>query len=245
MNKIQTLIVTAFCLAAGPVFAGAVGSPVTDPVVVPVVDPASSEPETSVRDWSGYYAGLHLGFGSGSYNTRGETPVGLGPDISVDGLVGGATIGRNWQNGRTIYGIEADISTGPSGSVPRFTPAPVWNCGQGDCNVKIDYFATLRGRYGWVSGRGFFYGTAGLAAGRATGGIANSPHQGSGTAFGWTAGAGYEYALNDRNTLKIEALYVDLGKLPFGTDNRPTPEQGTFFATGDFAVIRVGWNIRF
>src|SRR5262245_27888200 len=45
--------------------------------------------------WQGWYAGVHLGYGDAD---------------PADGFVGGGQIGYNWQNGKLIYGVEADAT---------------------------------------------------------------------------------------------------------------------------------------
>ena len=88
------------------------------------------------QDFSGTYAGLHLGYADGTYEQASQT--GTGVDVDVDGVVGGLTLGRNWQNGATVYGIEADISNGPDGITPQGESGDFWFCGSGDCNASVE-----------------------------------------------------------------------------------------------------------
>src|SRR5262245_50062196 len=45
--------------------------------------------------WNGLYGGVHLG----NADAGGD-----------DGLIGGVQIGKNWQSGQIVYGLEGDIS---------------------------------------------------------------------------------------------------------------------------------------
>src|SRR5262245_16522759 len=91
--------------------------------------------------WQGLYAGVHIGFGDGN------------------GVLGGGQLGYNWQSGRIVYGIEADIA----GS--SFEDEDARICA-GECiTVKssLDWFATVRGRIGYlIDPRIFAYATAGV-----------------------------------------------------------------------------------
>src|SRR5262245_51172340 len=89
--------------------------------------------------WQGSYAGLNAGFGE------------------LDGGFIGGQIGHNWQNGKVVYGIEADFQL--SGMEEEFFGV----------SVSIDWFATVRGRVGYlVDPNILVYGTAGFAVVRAS-----------------------------------------------------------------------------
>ncbi|MGO4869245.1 MAG: outer membrane protein, partial [Roseiarcus sp.] len=60
---------------------------------------------------------------------------------------------------------------------------------------------------------------------------------------GWTAGAGFEYAITNNLTAKIEGLYTDLGlgssyENPYGTN-------AYLKTTVSFATVRAGLNWKF
>jgi len=192
-------------------------------------------------DWSGFYAGIHGGSGSGTY-TQGVSALDqTGVDVDVTGTIGGVTAGYNWNTGTLVYGVEVDYSTGPNGITPQGSEGPFWICGSGDCNVSIDDFITVRGRVGIEYGGVLMYGTAGYASGNITGGIYDSDQQGGGVASGWTAGAGIEFDVLANATGKIEILQVDLGAIPFGTNG----DVETFDGVGSFSVVRFGLNYQF
>ena len=188
--------------------------------------------------WSGGYFGIHGGISGGNYMLFSTDGDGVG--IDVDGVVVGGTVGYNFQKDRIVYGVEADISTGPAGITPQGSSGPYWVCFTGDCNADIKRFGTVRGRIGFAQKNMLIYGTAGLAWGDVEGGIFNSVQQGGGTAYGWAAGLGAEYALNQSWSAKIEYMHVDLGDIPFGIDG-----STVLLGRGDFQVLRLGLNTKF
>jgi outer membrane immunogenic protein len=80
-----------------------------------------------VSDWTGFYAGVNLGYGTGQNEitdstVAGTIPGGFAPagtalyggprqfDVATRGINGGAQIGYNWQMSPvTVWGFEADI----------------------------------------------------------------------------------------------------------------------------------------
>ena len=76
-------------------------------------------------NWTGPYAGVHLGYGWGNADTNITRCLPPFPDDQrrrqlsphPSGIVGGAQAGYNWQTGCFVVGIEADISvSGMNGS---------------------------------------------------------------------------------------------------------------------------------
>jgi high affinity Mn2+ porin len=163
----------------------------------------------SIYDWTGFYVGGHFGYGGGSLgpgtNALPEESV-LFPH-SVTGLIGGWQVGANRQlTNRIVLGIEADSTfTSPldQSAFARMPPTPF--------NSTIDYVGTVRGRIGYAFDRIMPYVTGGLAWGHAHVDI----NDGSGATvghsqFGWTAGAGVEFAVSGNWSAKLEYEYVDL-----------------------------------
>ncbi len=112
--------------------------------------------------WTGLYGGVHVG------------SVDAGWD---DGFIGGVQLGRNWQSGKLIYGLEGDISISGADS--------------------IDWIGTIRGRLGYLINPSILvYGTAGL-------GIIDTVHD-SETEFVY--GLGVEGKLTQATTVRLEYL---------------------------------------
>jgi outer membrane immunogenic protein len=174
-------------------------------------------------DWTGWYAGVNVGYGVGrnasSLNGTGAALFRENFNGQPDGVFGGGQIGYNWQFGWWAVGIESDLQ----GSGMRDTQTCLIGCtlatGRAAIEQKLDWFGTTRGRIGLVDGTVFSYLTAGLAYG----GVASTINQtipgfGSGsfnhssTRTGWAFGNGVEAAIDPSWTVKVEYLYVDLGK---------------------------------
>jgi outer membrane immunogenic protein len=181
------------------------------------------------------------------------------------GTVGGQ-IGCDWQSNAWVWGIEGDANW--SGINQQIDTAfPIVPVALGIAIAarnqivtdKVDWFSTIRGRVGFAAGRALFYGTGGVAFGHVKSTttvqslpvfIFPNPLVGSAdsTRVGWTAGAGFEYALGGNWSVKAEYLYVDLGKLSYNVVGTGVAAGQVVWApelsTG-FHVARIGLNYRF
>lgn len=165
----------------------------------------------SVYNWTGFYVGGHFGYGGGSLGP-GTNPLpeqGVLFPTSVTGVIGGYQVGTNRElANRIVLGVEADATfTAPpdQAALGRMPPTAF--------NGTIDYVGTARGRIGYAFDRIMPYLTGGFAWGH-TGTLIND---GSGasvgtTQFGWTAGAGVEFAVSGNWSAKLEYEYVDLNR---------------------------------
>jgi outer membrane immunogenic protein len=181
-----------------------------------------------VFTWTGPYVGISGGYGWGNSEFRGGTnPTG---NVNPDGGLFGATLGYNYQMGAAVVGLEGDISW--SGLEGRH------GCAGAICRVNNDWLGTVRGRLGYNAGRWMPYVTGGLAVGnidaRVSGAGSNDV-----TKAGWTLGGGVEAAITGPWSVKLEYLYVDLGR----GDNIP----GTAGTRADLQtnIVRAGLNYRF
>ena len=201
--------------------------------------------------WSGWYVGLNGGGGWGrsnqtaSFNATGF-PAGSTGNFNTSGGLAGGTIGYNYQMGQWLVGAEADLDW--SNIHGTFNGAVTVPGGRAPFSLtsQLNWLDTTRVRVGWAWDHVLFYGTAGAAVGGVTA-TANASAAAAGlaagvsagdtqTRFGWTAGAGVEYAFNNYISAKVEYLYVDLG----------TQTQITFdnvkFNTN---IVRAGVNLHF
>ena len=136
-------------------------------------------------NWTGFYVGAHLGYGwednrmdvttLPSPAVFNEAPFSFNNKPS--GILGGLQAGYNWQAGKFVFGVEADISATdihgsstrvallPSGRRRRLLP------GSSQTNTqRMDWFGTLRGRLGFTPADRFLvYATGGLAYGHVEG----------------------------------------------------------------------------
>ena len=251
-------------LALGATCVFATGAVAAD---LPIIEPIYSTP---LYDWNGFYAGINAGYGGGvfkhPFQIIGPEPeeeiepalVPPGPgevifatgsaDVTAGGFVGGIQAGYNWQwSENFLLGIEADIQGSSidgrvSLNITDETGVflPEGESADFDLGTRLDWFATLRPRIGWVNDRFVVYATGGLAWAQTTSSI-------SGTIVGQTVID--ESITNDRFgwtiTFKTEYLYTDLGSeqiidADFG-------DGFNFSADSEvaFHVVRAGLNFQF
>ena len=193
-------------------------------------------------NWTGFYAGLNLGYSWGTARDTSTLSNGAGTVLftgadraNLDGIVGGGQIGYNWQMQNWVWGLEADIQgTGEKGTHNYLCPTGVCTpttfiigalvfpipgaAVPFTLSQKIDWFGTVRGRVGILATpRVLFYATGGLAYGDVnsseTIGAPGGLASNSSTKVGYTVGAGVEGVISGNWTAKLEYLYVDLGRV--------------------------------
>ena len=220
MKKVLGLI-GATLLFAGPALAADLA----------VKAPALAGPLPS--QWSGFYLGIHGGYGWGHDSTDADfSPFPTPSDPSPKGGVFGGQAGYNWQYGSVVAGLEvdfsgADLTDSKSSSIvfkgEERLPVTITST----LSSKIDYFGSARARAGFLlTPDWLLYGTAGLgwahdsitASISATNGVVTESE--SATAFsnhfGWTAGAGLEYKLWQNLLLRAEYLHYGFGTVTYG-----------------------------
>ena len=204
-------------------------------------------------NWTGFYAGVNVGGSWGHQDTTlGSGPVTVTNSNHIDGVIGGAQVGYNWQGlgSPWVFGLEADIQgSGQNASnALAIASIPTASIAYED---KLDWFGTVRGRIGYAvgdQGRWLPYITGGLAYGEskisgtgAAGGLPVAFSQ-TNTNVGWTVGAGLEWAFWDKWSAKIEYLYMDLGN---GPTIQLTPAAAMTTGRMTDNVARVGVNFHF
>jgi opacity protein-like surface antigen len=169
-------------------------------------------------DWSGFYVGGHAGWAQldreFATTTIFSTVTNPGFNQSADGFLGGFQTGFNRQFGNWLWGLEAELSFGNLDSVTTVA-TPVSQIKQ-TYDVGADWLATFAGRVGFVSDRWMVYAKGGVAAMRETymlsaSGLVlpDSPYQSMKTTrIGWLVGAGFEHAITDRWSWKVEYNYL-------------------------------------
>lgn len=183
--------------------------------------------------WNGFYVGAYAGYGFGDSKwTNTATLVNTG-NFNVSGGLAGGTIGYNWQFSTTVFGLEADVGwSGVNGSTTNNCPL--------NCETKGTWFGTARGRIGYAFDRFMPYFTGGSAFGdirTQAGGFSGTTK----TQFGWTVGAGLEYAFLNNWSAKAEYLYADMGSVQC-----PAASCGsTIDSTLKLNIVRGGLNYKF
>jgi outer membrane immunogenic protein len=192
---------------------------------------AVKAPPLPIFDWSGFYVGVHGGYGWGDASIT--YPGFASTGFNANGWLVGGLVGVNYQVGQTVFGLEADINkTDMNGGGA---------CVVGPCDVSNSWLSTGRVRLGYAVDRFMPYVTGGVAYGEVK---ANVPGVGgaSDRRVGWTAGVGAEYAFTPNLSWKTEYLFVDLGKFDCGLScGIGSPTDVKF----DAHIVRTGINLKF
>ncbi len=249
----RMLIAGVFVLAAaGQALAADMPAPYPSPQ-----PPASYYPAAAPFNWGGFYVGANGGYGFGTSSwsaaevTSATAPpssaIATGP-FSARGMLAGGTFGLNMQASDFVFGIEADGDwTNLKGSSSYCGMPPPFSIGApagATCETKSDVFGTLRARLGYAFGRVLVYGTGGLAAAGVQAGFNPPATFDFAASFGWTGGAGIEFAFADKWTAKVEYLYANLGSMTCNTPaNCGTSVPVSVSLTE--SIVRAGINYKF
>ena len=223
--------------------------------------PAISYNTAAAYNWTGFYAGVHLGVAWGSSNWT-EQPDGLAgsfnlfqrPDAFSEfgSWFGGVQAGYDYMlPNRLVVGVAADMSA-PSfqnlnglsiGGTSTFVSPTL---GQESVSETVLDMGTVRGRIGYAPGDWLLYATGGFAwtydqltlNQLANGGITDMPFL---WRFGWVAGAGIEFGFAPNWTAGLEYLYTHYGNSTVGFANAGQ----TFLSDLSVQQLRVTLNYRF
>jgi outer membrane immunogenic protein len=210
MGRNATLLLSTVSWVSLAVTAGAADLVTKAPASVP----------QPVSIWSGPYIGLDVGGyfhkASSSEDELGFPP-GFAGSLSDTSAFVSAHAGYNWQAGRAVFGVEADISS-PSRRAstiygPAFAPTAE------TFTTEIRWLSTFRARVGVTFSDLLLYGTGGIAVAD----ISNTrsdlvvlgvlaKDQGVRTAA--VVGGGVEYKFNRQWSARVEGLWM---KFPDGT----------------------------
>ena len=208
-------------------------------------------PVVPVYNWSGVYLGINGGYGFGSsewtdpQNLSGSTSSG---SFNTNGGLVGGTLGVNFQTGGFVFGVEGDWDWQGLQGTSNSPFCNILASGTPSCETKSDWIGTIRGRAGYAADRVLFYATGGGAFGNVQTGL-NTLSLQSNTEFGWTAGAGIEWAFADNWTAKVEYLFVDLGNTTCNTSANCRFDAPATAANNSVSftesMIRAGVNFKF
>ncbi len=210
--------------------------------------------------WSGFYLGLHAGYGWGSSDwivrdALPAVPVSGALSTHARGFLGGLQVGANHQIGSWVVGVEADLSL--MDSVASGTgPTTGFGAGiSGRGRSQIDWLTTFTGRFGYAFDRSLLYFKGGAAGARFTENYSlsgppalflDSGNQ-SNTRIGWTIGGGWEYAFLNNWTAKVEYNYLDFGSKEetFVTINGPGQIAINQTLDRSLHLVKLGANYKF
>ena len=215
------LACTCLVAAAGPVSAADLGG---DPNPYPPQMP----PRLEMERWTGFYLGGALGYGFGDGAASGD----IGSfSFDQSGLLGSLYAGYNWQIGRSVLGVEADIGTGDFGASD--------GNGIGALRSDLNAIGSLRARYGYLLTPALLiYGTGGVAWADMDFKVLGDSSQ-SETFFGYQYGGGAELAVSEHVALRLEYIYTNFDServIHSGTTNTYEP---------DFNTVRAGVSFKF
>lgn len=221
----------ALAMAAQPVLAADI--PVAPAYKAPVVAP--------MFNWTGFYAGGHVGYGWGRSATSSPDSVfdfGSGSiSAKTDGWLGGGQVGYNYQSGNLVFGLEGDFSW--AGIDGRGTVGPNF--------VTADYksLATIAARLGYAFDRTLIYAKGGFGFADVTNFATDTSDtldttRRSGWVSGYALGGGLEYAVDPAWSLKLEYLYFNFN------DKRSTNSDTDIYTHKNrIHTVKLGFNYRF
>lgn len=163
-----------------------------------------------VYNWTGFYIGGQVGGAWADYRYDNISLTNERVSHSASSVVGGGHAGYNWQINQIVLGIEAEASAADlnGSSISAVNPVVSYSS-------KIDWYATVVGRFGFAFGRAMIYGTGGVAFAdiRSSGvnGVVDSFSVTS-QRTGWTAGAGLAYQLSPNWIASIDYKHLQFEK---------------------------------
>lgn len=230
--------------------------------------PAGNE----ISDTAYHHPDYGLGtFGNGWFDSQSSSDdasftggAQIGYNQQFGNFVFGIEADFNYLNARSSYTATTDQT---------LTAAPNYEYNLAEdliTEAKIEWFGTIRPRIGVTPAeRLLVYGTGGLAYGQVKSSASYDWHEygfwwggpdgdhefdrsggfngsSSGVRWGWTIGAGAEYALTESISLKGEYLYVDLGNKNHSVVSpEDSAELITWSDSAQFHAVRVGLNYKF
>jgi outer membrane immunogenic protein len=203
---------------------------------MPLKAPPRAYPVPEVSDWTGFYIGVHGGYGWGKAKPDDFDVTDLADTFhnpKPKGGVFGGHAGYNWQTGRFVGGLEVDYSFAKLKETQSFSGTfEDENC-DNDCftdtfsrtlRSKVDALASARARAGFlVTDSLLAYGTAGIGWARSQASATftdcsecdTHTFTAKSNNFGWVAGGGLEYKLTQHILLRGEYLHYDFGSVGY------------------------------
>jgi outer membrane immunogenic protein len=172
-------------------------------------------------------------------------------DYDMSGTLAGVFIGGNYQFNRFVVGAEGDWQgsnlIGNSQASSLFgLAAGTFPGGPFTISTTIKDYGSIRARLGITFDRFLVFGTAGWAWGNPSNAYAlyGAPpfFTRSGYSFGWTAGAGLEYAFTNNVFGRIEYRYTNLGTSSFASPSTDSADGGHRVPISD---VRTGIAYKF
>jgi outer membrane immunogenic protein len=175
-----------------------------------------------VFNWTGFYLGGNIGGAWGRRDVE-DTRFGLDFGRSSDGVfIFGGQVGYNYQMGRFVLGVEADISSLSGGDRRGNGVIVPGIVGPIAVTAEDSWVSTVAARFGYTNGNWLLYGKAGggwlnakdiTVTNLSTG--ASITGGGDRSRSGGLFGVGIEYAFGNNWTMKFEYDHLSLGSRSF------------------------------
>lgn len=220
----------------------------------------------AVFSWTGFYVGGNVGYAGDSFSADALLFDALSVNnlvsydgsgtasITSSGFIAGGQVGYNYQfANNVVVGVETDLQwSGIEGRADAALDATSILIGSANVGASIDYFGTIRARLGYAFDRFLPYVTGGAAYGRtaASGdavilGVGSTSVSAASDSWGWTVGAGAEFAVTNNWTVKAEYLYVDLGSMDYAVYEPLTSTAAFGSVDSKFHAMKAGVNYKF
>jgi high affinity Mn2+ porin len=203
---------------------------------MPVKAPAAA---VALYDWTGFYAGGHVGYGRGAERNTLFDPNPTASRASFGSLFGGLQAGYNFVfPSRLFVSVEADLTFANFYVDDRIA---VRMSNTSVVTDEIDYIGTIRGRVGYAFDRWLVYGTGGFAWSQAR--VLEEPSVGRdqdkilSTRTGWVVGGGAELAIAPSWSARLEYLYDQ-----FGNISATFPSGTRYESSFSLHTLRLGLN---
>ena len=190
--------------------------------IVALAATVASPVQAQDYNWSGVYAGAHVGYGWSDVAARDVLPpnggfftplgpaAGQGFTFDLDGVIGGAQVGIQHQWGNIVLG--AEISTS-SGKLSKTSASPYFTSDIETGKINSLFLATAR--LGYAHNNWLIYVKGGYASAdvefQAYDRVANSGYGQTKRQDGFAIGGGIEYGLTKNITLGLEYMKIDFG----------------------------------
>jgi len=218
----------------------------------------------SAYDWSGFYAGAHIGAASGRIKATDvqqpdggfftdDVPAGTeGFNFRDTNVAGGVHVGAQYQWQQLVFGGEA---TWTATGIDKTITSPYFP----DSDIetgKLKHYATVVGRVGYAFDHFMVYAKGGYAGGEVSFRAHDFETQPQGVTYeqsewqnGYAIGAGIDYALTDTLILGVDYTHIDLGSKTGHGPNvfddgslGSNPEAFKTKATADAVMARLSYK---
>lgn len=199
--------------------------------------PVKAAPKPAAYDWSGFYFGGHVGYGTGHADATVWDPLATTGTNRFDGLTAGVQFGYNWVlRSHVMLGVETDLTF--PGYVESNAIVSAIPTARSNVTEQMDYAGTVRGRIGYVLDPWMIYATGGYAFAQTR--ILNQPPTSDqektlNIRSGWALGAGAAYALSPHWSARLEYIFHQ-----YGDANVQFPSGTRYSSAMNFQELRVG-----